>query len=152
MKVYKRSLGVLLKSLVSAPCAALFVYLAASFFTSDIRILYGLPILIFLALFYLAVFSENIRFELDGCGRLKYFQKGRLKQTFHLEECAAGYRQNSTGGFFGSHDITLEVLCLTNGQATAIDCSPIGLRRFERMYEEIKEYADEEPEIIRAVN
>lgn len=150
MFVYKRSLWVMIKGLIMAPFAGVVAVIILGFFVTNPLILYGVPVLASLVLVYMALFSENIRFELDRDGQLRYFKRGRLLHQFALAECAAGYHRRSEGGFPPTHDITLQMIRLSDGEETAIDCSPIGLRRFEELYTEIKAHTGGEPEVMRA--
>jgi len=138
----------MVKGIIIAPCSATLIYVVLGFFVSDARIQYGVAAAVLLMLLYLAVFSENIRFELEPDGTFRYFQKGKLRNSFRLEDCLVGYSRKSEGT---SHDILLQVVCLENGQEETIDCSPIGLRRFEKMFQEIKGHTKEEAEVSAGV-
>lgn len=148
MQVYNRSLWVMLKGIVSAPCAGLIVLFAASFFINDTRIVYGISIFVCLLILFISVFSENIRLELDKDGELRYYKGGKLRNSYTLEHCAVGYYRESDTGILASHDIKLHILDIASGEEWDIDCSPLGLLNFNNMFAEIKQYT-EEPEILR---
>ena len=147
MQVYKRSLWVMLKGLLMAPCTAVLVFFVLNMFVGNSLILYGVPVLVFIVLIYMALFSENIRFELDGDGTMRYFKKGKLKKTYKLEEYLLGYHSKSDGT---GHDISLRILHVESGEEESIDCSPIGARRFSDMYSSLKAHTNEEPEVLKA--
>ena len=147
MKVYKRSLWVMVKGLLMAPCAAAIACFFLSMFVENALVLMGVPALIFLALIYMAIFSENIRFELEDNGTLRYFQKGKLKKTYKLEEYLFGYHKKSDSM---TSDITMNIMHVESGAEESVDCSPLGASRFASMYEEIKLYMAGEPEVLRA--
>ena len=147
MLIYKRSLWIMFKGLLMAPCAAVVAFFVLNIFVNNSLVLLGVPFLIFLTLIYLAVFSENIRFELDSDGTLRYFQKGKLKGSYRLEEYMVGYHSKSDGT---STDITLHILNASNGEEERIDCSPIGKRKFSDMYAKLKLHTKEEPEVLKA--
>lgn len=150
MQVYKRTLWMLLKGLLLAPFAAAAAYFIGSIFIANTTLLLALAALIFVALVYLAIFSENIRFELED-GTLRYYQRGKLRHEFDLDSCAAGYRRKSERGLLGSHDITLEIADLATGQETFLDCSPLGLGGFERMFAAIESRTPKREEnVLRA--
>ncbi|MDL2233875.1 hypothetical protein LJC63_09920 [Ruminococcaceae bacterium OttesenSCG-928-L11] len=149
MTVYKRSLWVMLKGIIGAPFGGLVVYIALSFFVEDQRIVTGISAFICLLILYFSIVSESIRFELDNDGTFRYYKLGRVKHTFQLEDCLVGYHRRSEAGLLGDHNIDLQIVT-EDGQETIIDCSPIGLRRFERMYESMKQYTNEEPEVMQA--
>ena len=148
MVVYRRSLWVMFKGILMAPCSAVLIF----FFLSLLNVrnnllLFGIPGLIFLALLNMALFGENIRFELEQDGTLRYYRKGRLRSTFVLENCLLGYSSKSDGS---DHDITLRIFDTESGGEESIDCSPIGRRRFADMYEAMKAFTKEEPEVLKA--
>ena len=147
MKTYRRSLWILFKGLLMAPCAAVLLYFILNIFTTSKLILYGIPSLAFLLLLYIVIFSENIRFELDDTGILRYFKRGKLKKTYVLEEYLFGYRSRSDST---STDVTLNILHIESNTEESIDCSPIGPRQFSDMYDRVKSYTKEEPEVLKA--
>ena len=140
----------MVKGIVIAPCTALVVYLILSFFVSDPRILIGVPVVACALLLFMALVSENISFEIDSSGRLKYYKMGKLRASFDLRNCSVGYRRQSETSFPPSHDITLNILDMGSGEETSIDCSPLGLGRFEEMYAEIGKYSADETEVLSA--
>ena len=146
MQVYKRSLWVMFKGLLMAPCSAVLVFCILNMFVENEYILYGVPVLIFLVLLNMALFSENIRFEVDPDGTMRYYQKGKLKNTYKMEECLVGFHSKSDST---SADITLHILHVESGEEEDIDCSPIGPRRFADMYENLKALTKEEPEVLK---
>lgn len=150
MQVYRRSPWLMLKGIISAPCAGLLVFFAAGFFINDIRIVYGISVLVCLLVLFISVFSENIRLELDKNGELRYYKGGRLRGSYALEHCVVGYHRESDTGLLASHDIKLHILDVTSGEELDVDCSPLGLLRFEEMFTEIKQHTKDEPEILRA--
>ena len=147
MQVYRRSLWIMLKGIIMAPCAAVVAYFILNIFINNTMAVLGIPALIFIALIYMAIISENIRFELEPNGTMRYFKKGKLRKIYNLEEYLIGYRSQSDGA--GS-DITLHIVHAESGTEEHIDCSPIGSRKFSNMYTQIKSYSKEEPEVLKA--
>ena len=147
MKVYKRSLWSMLFSILLAPCAAVVVYIALNFFINTFWILICASALAFIILLYMAVFSENIRFELDDNGKMRYFKKGILKNTYELEQYLLSYHSKNGGG---GTNITLHFHHIDSGKEESIDCSPLGKSCFADFYAEIKAYTKEQPEVLRA--
>lgn len=150
MQVYRRSLWVMLKGVISAPFAGLIVFFAAGFFINDTRILYGISIFVCLLILYISVLSENIRLELDASGELRYYKGGKLRNSYALKDCVVSYGRESDTGLLASHDIKLHIFNAADGEEQDIDCSPLGLLRFETMFAEIKQYTQIQPEILRA--
>ena len=146
MQVYRRSLLVMLKGFLMAPCSAVLVYFVLNIFVDSTLILFGVSVLVFAVLLYVAVFSENIRFELDEDGTLRYFQKGRLKKTYKLEEYLLGYYSKSDRL---TTDITLRILHAESGEEESLDCSPLGERNFHNLFTSIKAHTKEEPEVLK---
>lgn len=149
MQVYKRSAWELIKGLVMAPFGAVLVFVIGGFLTENMALLGAIAALVFMLLVYLSVFSENIRFEIED-GELRYYKRGRLKEQYNLRDCQAGYRRRSDRSFPPSHDIKLNLLHVPTGKEYSIDCSPIGVNQFDRMFEEIQKLTGEEPEILQA--
>ena len=149
MSVYRRSLWGMLKGIIGAPLAGVLVFFVLNMFVRDPRIQLGVPVLVMLAILYISIFSENVRFEVDGDGTFRYYKKGKLRETYRMEDCVVGYRRSSDGGLFASHDINLQVLT-ADGRETFIDCSPIGPRRFEQMYQQLRAHTSEGPEVLSA--
>ena len=104
----------MLKGLVLAVAAAVAAYVIASIFIANAALVLGIALLVLLVLVYSAVFSENIRFELEG-GELRYYRGRRLKQRFALADCAIRYQTHTEGGFPVTHNINLYVTDLSNG-------------------------------------
>lgn len=150
VKTYKRSLFVMIKGIVIAPCTAMVVYLIMRFFVANRLVLVGVPLLLFAILLFMALFSENIKFEIDSKGKLTYYKMGKCVHSFHLPDCSVGYRRSSETSFPPSHDIQMDICNLQDGSEETIDCSPLGLGRFEEMYAEIGRYSADEPEVLSA--
>ena len=147
MSVYKRTLWGLVKSLFLAVCGGVFLIGAAWWFLSDIRIVLGIAAVFILFMGYSVFFGENIKFELDN-GRLRYYQKGRLKNDFDLRTCSVRYYIRSDMSFPPTHDIMLYVTELGRDDEISIDASPIGKRKFDRMFEEMEKAMPNAIEIL----
>ena len=138
---FKRGLWSLIKSLTVAIFAPAFVFFIVLMFSSSYFVPAIVAGLVFIFAFYTSLFSENIRFVIEN-GEFKYFKNGKLKETFILKETNFRYRIKSTSDGTGtSHDINLYVSKLSDIKdtdeisETLIDCSPIGIRKFEKMFD-----------------
>jgi hypothetical protein len=157
MKSYKRTLFELIKGIVIAPFCALGVYVVVSVFIDFIDfpgsplVVLGIPILVLLALWYMAIFGGNIRFELDEDGTFREYKGWMLKKTFELKNCRIGYRRSSSSGFLNSHDITL-LIADAGDKETAIDCGPLGIKQFQKMFKEMEQFAIRDESILSAGN
>jgi hypothetical protein len=140
----------MVKGIIFAPCAAALVYVVSYNFTDRFFVIWGLSAFVFFLLIYMAVFSENIYFELTSDGKLRYFKKGNLLKTFDLSKCNVGYhrRTETTVFILSSHDITLRIL--QDGSEEEIDCSPIGLTQFTEMFEQIEKFSANKIEVLVA--
>lgn len=146
MTTYKRSLFVLLKGLIGAPCAGFVVYLVGCFFTQDMRILLGVAAAITLIIWYISIFSEQIHFTLSDAGELCYYKRGKCRARYDLTRCSAGYRRRSDGT---DHTISLRIYD-AEGKEHDIDASPLGRSRFEALYAKIKTFIPAgEDEVMR---
>lgn len=141
----------MIKGIIGAPFAGIVVIIILGFFVEDQRILIGAGGAVALIIVYLSIFGENIRCELDANGVWRYYQKGRLKKTVDLTNCMIGYHQKGEAGILGSYDINLQIIDQQEGESF-IDCSPLGPGRFADMYEKMKKFTPEEPEVLLAGN
>jgi hypothetical protein len=91
------------------------------------------------ALLYMAFFSENIYFTIEGDGAFKYYKRGKEKLAFDLTKCRIGYRRKSESGIFGNHDINLQILD-DKGEENSISAAPIGVGQFTEMFTEMEKY------------
>ena len=123
------------------------MYVVLGFFVKNESVLLGVSVFICLIILYIVIFSENIRFELDDSGTMRYFKKGRLQKTYLLEEYRFGYYSKSDGS---KTDITLNILHVESGTEETIDCSPIGAGKFSNMYMKIKAHTKETIEVLKA--
>jgi hypothetical protein len=148
MKVYKRTLFSMIKGIIISPLSGILVFLLAQILLSEM-ICAVLGILTSAALLYMAVFSENIYFELENNGTFRYFQKGTLKNTFDLSKCRIGYYRKTEWGIFGNNNIDLKIQN-TEGEETGIEAGPLGTSQFEDMFEEMEKFAINEIEVLEA--
>ena len=150
MEVYKRSVWTMVKGLILAPLAAVGLYFVVSIFTNSLLLLYGISLAAFVLLLLSALFGDNVRFELDANGILRYYKMGRLKSTHNIPQCSVGYRRKSDSGFLATHDIQLQIADPVNGNEVSIDCSGIGPGNFERMFERLQQYSGVQPGVLTA--
>lgn len=144
--VYKRPIFQLIKSIVIAICFGVAWYFIVPMFTSNVLIVYGGLALATLALLYMAFFSENIRFEIEG-SQLRYYQKGKLRNTFELKDCGYSYRVKHSSS---TDSIDLCLQPADGSDALDIDCASLGDSRFYKMIEHIERYAHKDETIITA--
>lgn len=143
MTTYKRSVFVMLKGLIGAPCAGFVVYLVLSFFVSDMRILVGAGAGITLVIWLITIFSDNIHFTLSDTGEFCYYKRGKCKERYALKDCGVGYRQRTDGS-------TIHLYIYTpDGQEHCVDAEPLGTSRFNRMYEKMRTFVPED-EVMKA--
>jgi hypothetical protein len=150
MKEYRRSFFSLIKGIIIAPFGGLVAAIILHFFLSAF-ISYITGGAITAILLYMAIFSENIRFELDGDGTFRYFKKGALRNTFNLSEYRIGYYAKTESGVFGNNDIQLKLLN-TEGEETDIEATSLGTSRFYSMFAEMEKYAIKNVETLTADN
>jgi hypothetical protein len=151
LKVYKRSLFELVKGIVIAPVTGSAVYIVLGLFISNVIFGIGIPILVALAVLYITVFSEDIHFELEPDGVLRYYKRRVLQNTFNLKNCYVWYHRKSEGGFPPNHDITLKVLDTNaEGGEIWIDCGPLGLAQFNEMYTGMEDFAIKDKTVLSA--
>lgn len=139
MQVYRRTFFSMLKGLVLAVCAAGAAYVIAGIFiaSSGVVLLIALAVLVLLA--YSAVFSENIRIELEG-GELRVYKGRRLTHRFGLRSCSVRYQIRTEGGFPVTHDIHLYITDLKESPEDEIhiDCSPLSRRQFDDLIRRVE--------------
>jgi hypothetical protein len=148
MKVYKRTFFSMIKGIIIAPFGGILVYFLAQIFLS-VAICAVLGVVVAAALLYMAIFSENIYFELDDNGAFRYYKKGALKETFELAKCGVGYYRKTEWGLFGSNDIDLKILD-AEGNETRIEAGPLGTGQFEDMFGEMEKHTVRNIEVLAA--
>jgi hypothetical protein len=150
LQVYKRSAWELFKSVILAPFAGLAAYVIGSFFLDDLFLRAGLAAAVTLLSLFIAFFSDNIRCEVGADGRFRYYKRGRLKTEINLTDCQIGYHRRSEGSFPATHSITLYITPPDGAERLSFDCAPLGVSRFTNLYERLTQFAQDEPEVLRA--
>ena len=143
MQVYRRAPRETAKEFVLAPFSGFFVVWVASLFTKNGWVLSGVFLAVIALYAFLTFFNEDIRFELHQTGTLYYYKRSRLVQSIELRNYAVERRETGGGTLFPAF---LLLLCLVeehSGEKTEIDCTPIGKKRFDDMYREIRSYSKE---------
>lgn len=139
MQTFKRGPISLISSLVVAIVTGAVLYFVIGIFTDNPWIYMGISGAIFLLLLHGAFFSENIRFEVEG-SEFRYYQKGKLKDTVELTKAMIGYDIKTTNG---SADYIYLLMNVDNVEQKSIDATSIGLTKFYKMYDVLKQYAKE---------
>lgn len=139
MNIYKRSLFVMLKNIISAPCAGAVLAIILNFFVENLYILIGVPVFVTLLILYTSIFSSRIQFTLSNTGEFCYYKKGKLKGQYDLTKCGLGYNRKTDGEY-----INLSIVTET-GENVLIDAEPLGSSRFMKMFEDMQRFipADE---------
>jgi hypothetical protein len=150
VKTYKRSLFELGKGVVIAFFVGAAAYVVIGIFASAALFSLGIPILATLALLYIAIFSEDIYFELEPDGLFRYYKRRVLQNTFNLKQCCIAYHRKSEGGFPPTHDITLTIVDAGGDEETGLDCSPLGLGQFNEMFAEMENFAMKDRAVLSA--
>lgn len=135
--VYKRSISKMLTSIVGAPIGGVIVAGIASFFL-DTKIAVGIGVFICLVLLYMAIFSDSIKFEIEGT-TFRYFVRNKVVKEYELKGANVSYniKQSST-----ADDMNLYI----NGDT--IDCAPLGINKFETMFYQIEKLTGIKQKII----
>jgi hypothetical protein len=149
MEVYKRTVFSMIKGIIISPLSGILVFLLAQILPIPVPLCALAGIVVAALLLYMAVFSENIYFELEDDGTFRYFNKGTLKNTFELSKCSIGYHRKTEWGIFGSNNIDLKILD-AEGKETGIEAGPLGTGQFEDMFEEMEKYAIKDVEVLEA--
>ena len=131
---FKRGIWSFIKSLTVALVAPIALFFVVSIFTDNLLILAGLSALAFLFLIYSTIFSENIKFVIEG-DILNYYKMSKLK-TYNLKDYVVGYNAKTTDG--DPDHIYLELVGKESGEELSIDCTALGLSKFYQMYELIE--------------
>ena len=144
MRVFKQSKWVLFKDIVGAFAGAFVAGIIAMFFTTDMRIIVPVAAAVLLIALYLAIFSDNIRFEFVN-DEMSYFKKNKLVETFNVKKC--NFRYEAKTGTRSGETVMLYVAREENlDKEIWIDCTPLGLSQFYAMFELIKKETNFEPE------
>jgi len=144
MKVFKRGIFSFIKSIIIAIVTGVFLWFILGLFewfqVNQIA-LYAIPGGITLILLYRSFFSENIKIEIEEDGTLRYFKNRKLRETINLKESMVGYSVKTRDG---SAEVADLYIYEAGAKDITIDCEPLGITKFYRMYEEIKVYAKEQ--------
>jgi hypothetical protein len=118
-------------------------------FTRSALLGLGVPALLTIALLYIAIFSEDVFFELEPDGLFRYYKRRILQHTFDHKNCSIAYRRKSEGGFPPTNDITLTIMdTMGEGGEVSFDCGPLGLNRFTEMWREMGNFAIKDTEVL----
>jgi hypothetical protein len=148
MQIYKRTVFSVIRGVIIAPFTGLAVFVVGQFFLPRLLGLLGLVgLIVALAVLYVTVFSENIRFELDSDGKFRYYKMGKLKNEFKLQGYGIGYRSKTERGLLGSSYINLK-LQDEHGELTEIDAGPLGNTQFHKMFEEMEKFTATDAETL----
>jgi hypothetical protein len=150
MKTYKRTPFSMIQGLIVTPFGALAVFIISQVLPIPLwfSVILGIAAGAFLA--YSNILSENIYFELDDNGTFRYFQRGKLKNTFELSQYSAGYHRRTEHGILGNNNIRLKLLN-TSGEETEIDAGPLGTTQFNEMFAEMEKFSiKNEVEVLEA--
>jgi len=145
MKLYKRGIFSLVKSIFVALFAPVALFFVLSIFTDNALIMYSICAAALLWLLYTGIFNENIKFEISEDGILNYYVRNNLKNTFELKKCTIGYKCKSTNG--DADNISLQII--TKDIEEFIDCTPLGMTKFYKMYAEIEQYTNKQDKKIK---
>jgi len=144
--VYKRSTFSMIKGIVAAPFSGLIVCFFCSFLLSD-RNSMLLGVAVAMIILYISVFGENIRIEVDD-KELRYYKGKKMLASYMLDNISVGYNSKIESGFLGNQDITLRIYDMTTDTEAGIDCSPIGSRKFDELYEYLESKTHSETEVL----
>jgi len=149
--VYKRSFFSLLKGIIGAPFAGVLAGIIAGFFFPDnTTLLLGIGLVVMALILLTTIFSENIRLEIDD-NELRYYKRGKLRETYTLNQITVGYRTRVESGVMGNEDLTLRIFVASDEREASIDCSPLGVRRFYKLFAYLEEHTIQaETEVLRA--
>ena len=139
MRVFRRGIFSLLWSLLLAVVGGPFLGFIISWFTEDMYIILIPAILVSLWLLYSAIFSENIRFEIDEDGMFRYIKRKKIEKELNLKEYYCGYRTKVSDGT--TDDLRLNLLKTDDSEDKFdIDCTPLGTSKFHKMFFLIEGY------------
>jgi hypothetical protein len=88
---------------------------------------------------YVSVFGENIYFELDDNGILRFFRMGKLKKDMDLSRIKISFQRNTATKILGNNTIKLKFVD-TTGEKFEVDAGPLGTVQFNEMFAEMKKY------------
>ena len=140
----------MLMGIVSAPFSAVVVIIVGGFFIENTTLLLSIGIALSVIILCITIFGENISFTLSPEGELTYYKRGKLVDRYDIPNCQIGYYRKTTDAT--DHDISLHILPFNKGEMDTvyIDASPLGLRRFEKMFAELENHAAGKPEVLSA--
>ena len=148
MKTYKRGILSFIWSLFLAIAAGVFLFFVVGWFTDNAMIIYGISGAVMLIYLYMTVFSENIKFEIEE-GKFRYYKRNKIREDVDLTESYIGYNVKTSDG---SADHIYLYINTTSGEEKSINCTPLGVSKFYKMFDEMKRYAKEDTQKLNVKN
>jgi hypothetical protein len=148
LQPYKRTTFSLIRGIIVSPFSGLLVFIVGQIFL-PVWLCAVAGVIVTGAIAYLAIFSENIYCELDDNGAFRFFQKGRLTNSFELGKCRIGYKRKTEWGLLGNNDIKLQIIDDKN-EETFLDASPLGTSQFNDMFAAMEKHAIQDTEALSA--
>jgi hypothetical protein len=138
----------MIRGLIIAPFGGLLLFFLGQILLPVwICVILGIAVAGFLV--YIAVFSENIYFELDDDGTFRYHKMGKLQNTFELSKYRIGYHRKTEWGILGDNNIKFK-LQDEQGEQTDIEAGPLGTKQFNEMFEAMEQYSIKDIETLEA--
>ena len=141
MKVYKRSTIIMIRESSYAVFGGLVAFFITSLFTENYLICATVAVVLLLVMLYWALISSLIQFEIDN-NEFRYFKKGKLVQSYNLENCTIRYSIRTKGM---DSDIYFYILDYSKGdEEFQINASALGANRFNKMYSDLEKIVAKE--------
>ena len=137
--VYKRSIITMIVGMIAAPVTGVIIWFLCGLFFDETGVIGAIAGgLITLITWYISIFSERVRIEIDKM-HLSYFKGKKLVHRYKLDQITIGYREKYTVGGFGSDTLDLKIYNVETRESDSIDCAPLGSSRFYKMYNQLSE-------------
>lgn len=126
--IYKRSIYKLVTSIIATVIVSGIVYfISSNFIRNTYAIIIGF--LFFILMSYFHIFSDNIKFEVDGT-KLRYYLNNKLIKEYELKGSIISYDIKQS-------NYTDRIDLIINDDV--IDCASLGLNKFYDLYYDIEE-------------
>ena len=136
MQTYKRAFVTMLVGFIAAPVAGIGAVIICSFFISDQIALGAIGAIAFMMILLLTIFGERVTFTISADGQFSYYKRKKRKHQFDLKRCQVGYSLKSSDSI--EYNIRLRILPEGQTETVDIDASPLGWRRFEKMFKQME--------------
>ena len=152
MQTYKRrALHTILIGIVGVAFGGVAAVIVGGFFIDDQTVLIAVTAAVCAVILLATILSESIAFTITPEGQFAYFKYGKIQHYFDLKHCYVGYFSKTSDTI--DRNISLRILPEGKDETDMvfIDASPLGKKRFEKMFAQMEKFSLNRPKDIEPV-